>query len=381
MVESKEETQIDMNLYSRQIGTFGMEAMGKLIKLKVLIVGQRGLGVETAKNLCLAGPNSVTLYDPTVVAIEDLSSNFYLSEADVGKVSRAQASAGPLAELNPYVKTNVITKFSVEDVKNYSLVCFTENLSGFEHLIACNEMCRANNVGFVLSETLGAAGYAFVDYGIAHKVFDFDGEATKQFVISSIEQGKDPVVMVHEDKRHSYQDGDYVKFVEVEGMTEINNHEPIMIKDCKGFQFKLDFDSSSFTGYTGQGIVENVKVPKPISFQSLKESVENPIASSPDGMLMMPDMRLWGRANHSHASVRAVHAFHQAKGRYPTGTDEAEVDECLALAKKFWTDADEPLQEDVAKNTARYARNAISCQAAFYGGIVAQEIVKFTGKY
>ena len=116
--------------------------------------------------------------------------------------------------------------------------------------------------------------------------------------------------MVHEDKRHSYQDGDYVKFVEVEGMTELNNHAPIMIKDCKGFQFKLDFDTSQMSAYRGQGIVENVKVPQLISFHSLAQSVCDPVASSPDGMLMMPDMRLWGRANHSHTAVRAVHEFH-----------------------------------------------------------------------
>jgi len=41
-----------------------METMTKLIKLKVLIVGLRGLGVETAKNLILAGPKTVTLFDP-----------------------------------------------------------------------------------------------------------------------------------------------------------------------------------------------------------------------------------------------------------------------------------------------------------------------------
>ena len=40
--------KVDTNLYSRQIGTFGMETMGKLIKMKILIVGLRGLGVETA---------------------------------------------------------------------------------------------------------------------------------------------------------------------------------------------------------------------------------------------------------------------------------------------------------------------------------------------
>jgi ubiquitin-activating enzyme E1 len=44
-----------------------METMGKLIKMNVLIIGCRGLGVETAKNLILAGPASVTIYDPTPV--------------------------------------------------------------------------------------------------------------------------------------------------------------------------------------------------------------------------------------------------------------------------------------------------------------------------
>ena len=38
-----EESKIDKNLYSRQIGTFGLETMGKLIQLKVFIYGQRGV--------------------------------------------------------------------------------------------------------------------------------------------------------------------------------------------------------------------------------------------------------------------------------------------------------------------------------------------------
>jgi ubiquitin-activating enzyme E1 len=38
-----EEIKIDKNLYSRQIGTFGLETMGKLIQMKVFIYGQRGV--------------------------------------------------------------------------------------------------------------------------------------------------------------------------------------------------------------------------------------------------------------------------------------------------------------------------------------------------
>ena len=66
--------------------------MGKLMKMKVLIVGLRGLGVECAKNIILAGPNSVHLYDPTIISIKDMGSNFYIQESDVGKSRRDTAS-------------------------------------------------------------------------------------------------------------------------------------------------------------------------------------------------------------------------------------------------------------------------------------------------
>ena len=73
------EVSVDTNLYSRQIGTFGMETMGKLIKMDVLIIGLRGLGVETAKNIILAGPHSVTIYDPEITKIQDLGNNFFFN--------------------------------------------------------------------------------------------------------------------------------------------------------------------------------------------------------------------------------------------------------------------------------------------------------------
>ena len=60
-----------------------METMKKIIHLKVLIVGLRGLGIETAKNIILAGPNRVTLFDPEFVNINDLGSNFYLTEENI----------------------------------------------------------------------------------------------------------------------------------------------------------------------------------------------------------------------------------------------------------------------------------------------------------
>ena len=39
--------KIDQNLYSRQIFTYGRETMNKIVNLRVLIIGLRGLGGET----------------------------------------------------------------------------------------------------------------------------------------------------------------------------------------------------------------------------------------------------------------------------------------------------------------------------------------------
>ncbi len=178
-----QEVQIDTNLYSRQIGTFGMETMGKLIKMKVLIVGMRGLGVETAKNLILAGPTSVTLFDPTPVTWGDLSSNFYCREEHVGKISRAQASLDKLQELNPYVKVNAIDSLKLEDHENYNVALYTEIFENIDKVIEVDEFCRSKGIGFILSSTLGPAGYAFVDYGKDFMISDPDGEDTKAFIV------------------------------------------------------------------------------------------------------------------------------------------------------------------------------------------------------
>ena len=80
--------KIDYNLYSRQIYTYGIDTMEKIINLKILIIGLRGLGIEIAKNLVLAGPKQLTIYDENLCTINDLSSNFFINESDILKKRR-----------------------------------------------------------------------------------------------------------------------------------------------------------------------------------------------------------------------------------------------------------------------------------------------------
>ena len=78
---------MDTNLYSRQIYTYGIDTMEKIISLKILVVGLRGLGIEIAKNLILSGPKEVSIYDRNICKINDLGSNFYIEENDIGPIS------------------------------------------------------------------------------------------------------------------------------------------------------------------------------------------------------------------------------------------------------------------------------------------------------
>ena len=48
-----------------------------------MIIGLRGLGVEIAKNIILVGPNHISIFDPEIVKINDLGTNFYISTDDI----------------------------------------------------------------------------------------------------------------------------------------------------------------------------------------------------------------------------------------------------------------------------------------------------------
>jgi ubiquitin-activating enzyme E1 len=101
------DNDIDESLYSRQLYVLGHEAMKRMGASNVLIVGLKGLGVEIAKNIALAGVKSLTLYDPAPAKISDLSSQLFLHPADVGK-PRAEVTAPRVAELNAYTPVSVL---------------------------------------------------------------------------------------------------------------------------------------------------------------------------------------------------------------------------------------------------------------------------------
>lgn len=79
----------------------------------------------------------------------------------------------------------------------------------------------------------------------------------------------------HEDKRHGFEDGDYVRFKEVKGMTEVNG--PIFrIKFKSPYCFAIGDTTGFAHDYESGGIAEQVKVPVLVECRSLEESLQNP---------------------------------------------------------------------------------------------------------
>ena len=241
------EPKIDEDLNSRNIFTYGIDTLKKLSVMKILIIGMRGLGVETAKNIILNGPEEVDIFDPNLTEKKDLGSNFFLSENDVGKRNRDEACLEKLAKLNSYVKVGLFKierkndideyiNLFCEKIGKYNVVVFTELNSNY-FIEKIDKKCREKNIKLIYGMCLGLAGYIFTDFGPEHIIIDETGKELESYLVKSITKDKEGLVTIDTIQKTNILtlgDGDYVYFKGVEGMTELNE---------KGKEFKIEFES------------------------------------------------------------------------------------------------------------------------------------------
>lgn len=379
-------------LYDRQIGALGMATMQKLVKQRVLIVGLRGLGVEIAKNVILAGPAAVTVADAGVVDVADLSAQFYLTEEDKGK-DRATVCYPHFRELNPYVEITAHTGAITGDfLRSFTAVVMT--CSTPVEKARVNAFCRSQSppIAFIAAEVHGLFGYVFDDFSApaaeggpegfeGHVVVDEDGEKPRSGWVAAVSQANPCVVTWLEDFPFCFEENDYITFSEVEGMTQLNGMAPARIVSRTKDTVTLELDSTEFSPYVGGGIATQVKMPKVVSHKSLAERIVDP------GNLMISDFAKFGRAEQLHVAFQGLHAFQTAnKGALPSLNNEAHADAVVAAAKE-WNASREggPLVDEVDETLPRllalHARAELSPMASVLGGVVAQEVVKVTGKY
>lgn len=384
------EEEIDINLYSRQIGTLGMETMKKLSHLKILIVNLRGLGVEIAKNIILAGPNKVSVFDPNLVNINDLGANFYLSNEDINKKRRDESCIKKLAELNPYVKCDIMEGDDIlSQIKNYNLLIITEILNK-EKLYLLNEECRKNKIGFIYTLALGISGFCFVDFG-EHLIKDDNGQECKSYIIKNItKEGEIFIDDLSSNKIFNISKGNSVIFREIKGLTELNDGKPRKIIKYNPKSFYIS-DNLNYEDYISGGICEEVKEAKVIKYHSLRKRLLVPYddnKSRPNTV----DFSKIGRNELLHCGIIALHEFYDTHNNsLPQLNDSKMAKEILEISleiynnakklKQKWVDNIKIWEDKIILNLANYTKSEISPICSFLGGIAAQEVIKFTGKY
>ncbi|GLB33533.1 putative ubiquitin activating enzyme [Lyophyllum shimeji] len=361
-----DEAAIDEGLYSRQLYVLGHEAMKRMAASNVLIVGMQGLGVEIAKNIVLAGVKSVTIFDPEPVTMQDLSSQFFLRAEDIGK-SRAEATHPRLAELNTYVPVRNLGGVPGQEIT-------VDLIQGFQVVVLCgvpyskqleiNDWTHEHGVHFIAAETRGLFGSAFNDFGPKFTCVDPTGEQPLTGMIVSVEKDQEGLVTCLDETRHGLEDGDFVTFSEVQGMTELNGCEPRKVTVKGPYTFSIG-DTSSFGTYKTGGIFTQIKMPKIVDFKNLRDSLKSP-------EFFITDFAKFDRPPTLHAGFQALSEFRSQHKRLPRPRNDEDAAAVVSLAKNIDADVDEKIITELAYQ----ATGDLSPIIAVVGGFVAQEVLK-----
>ena len=387
---------IDENLYSRQIFTYGKETMDKIVNMRILIIGLKGLGIETAKNIILAGPKEVSISDKNICVINDLGSNFYLNENDINRNTLENSCIKKLKELNPYVNVNIYKGSSINDMQKYNTIIITE-IMRLEELYDIDNFCRRNKKYFIYALNLGLTGFFFNDFGIEHDIFDFNGEKKLTYNISFIEEKKKSyqiTLNLKDEERIELSVGSYITIKKVKGLEFLNGDEPKKIIRINNHCLEIEKNNNSTNNsYISDGYIEEYKMPQKLKFYSFQDHF-----IKPNKNYIKIDLRKNKTNILLHCAFVALHLYYYNHGELPELNQLEKLDELIILSKNYYTilrkqfeahlkvkEKRKPVLVDFDKDylikVFRWSRARINPICTFLGGIVSQEAIKVTGKY
>ena len=389
--------KIYSNLYSRQIFTYGVDTMDKIINLKILIIGLRGLGIEIAKNLILAGPNEVSILDKNICKINDMCSNFYISKNDINIKTREESCYNKLKSLNPYVKVTKHKGIYKEDIKKFNVIIITE-IMRIDELYELNNICRRNKINFIYTLNLGLTGFLFNDFGDEHYIYDINGEKKLAYNIFKIEEKEDNYEIfleIEDNEVFQLKEGEYVIFKEVKGFEFLNDGKPREILVSKDFSFEIKNENNNKINnenkYINNGIIEEYKMPKKIKFNPFKDNFINFNNNyiNIDASKIKSNVLL-------HCAFVGLHFYYCMNNKLPELNDLKQVEEVIDLCYKYYLVIKEKnanylkikrknkiieFEKEYIIKILRWCKSEINPLCAFLGGIVSQEALKITGKY
>jgi len=170
-------------------------------------------------------------------------------------------------------------------------------------------------------------------------------------------------------------------------MNELNGNT-YEIKVLSPYAFTINCDTTKFGKYERNGLAEQIKVPVTATFKGFEESLQAPLGSDIP-CFENPDLDKWGRPEHLHLALISLLDFVEERQRLPELNNESDAEAFLKIYEKHNGTSIEiegsvkvdEVNQDLVKNIARFAAAQTSPHAAFFGGIIAQEVVKYTGKF
>ncbi|QLQ78635.1 hypothetical protein HG537_0A08830 [Torulaspora globosa] len=167
-------TDEEIALYDRQIRLWGMAAQARMRSARVLLINLGSIGTEITKNLVLSGLGSLTILDNHKVTEEDLSSQFFIGECDVG-LYRVDAAKNRVLEMNPRVQVSFDSEpFESKEMEYFSgfdLVLGTQ--MNRDEMIRLNGITRHYGIPLYMAGCNGLFAYIFVD------LIQFDAQERK----------------------------------------------------------------------------------------------------------------------------------------------------------------------------------------------------------
>ncbi|GAA5982731.1 hypothetical protein JCM11641_007770 [Rhodosporidiobolus odoratus] len=189
----KDISEEEAALYDRQIRLWGAAAQSRLQASRILLAGRfRGIAVDAAKNIVLAGVGGLTLLDGGDLLEEDLGCNYFAREEEVGK-SRIEASAPRLQALNPRVnlttETSASQLFSEDFLSTFDLVVMTD--------VNAPTVLKVNDLTRKLGKKMFAAGSVGVDGWMFADLLEHDFVVDVQKILSAGETAVVPTKSTH----------------------------------------------------------------------------------------------------------------------------------------------------------------------------------------
>ena len=408
MEKGNELDNIQENLYSRQIGTYGEEAMKKILQLKILILGVKGIGIEIAKNIILTGPERVVIYDPDIVELKDLGTNFYLKEEDINKNRIDYSCLKSLTELNQYTQVDVLNLRNSNELyielpkNNFDIIIQTE-IKPLNEIILLNEYCRKKNIKFIYGTALGLSGFIFCDFGKEHTILDQNGIEPQKFLCKNITNSEKGLVTIEyeNDNPFNLDTDDYIIFKNVKGMIELNDNKPRKITLLEDNMFSIEDDTLHYHKFGGNGDVYEYKASVKKQYISFQESINLPFNKKKieDNFTEQQEIKL--HKNKLYLSLfLAISEYLDNKNnsikdlnndvKITIISKNAEIkfknmiqhEAMIGFNYEEYEDNEiQHFDMEIAYNIIKFSQYKIAPICSIIGGYISQEIIKVTGKY